>query len=157
MNNFGSPLRGHSYLYDPSHLPQAGCDTAILHSSLFILICTIVPFGISRLLPFSLHFCNIKVNRQCCPLTFALKYGNGERERNDMKLRPIKRASVFLNFFLSFLSVKGLSLVPPVRERPSFLRTNPQSALWFFLFLILWIGPAYLSAAASSKQNCAIS
>ena len=70
-----------------------------------------------------------------------------------MKLRPIKRASVFLNFFLSFLSIKGLSLVPPVRERPSFLRTNPQSALWFFLFLILWIGPAYLSSAASARQK----
>ena len=131
--------------------PAATPQFFILHYSFFI--CDIVPFGISRLLPFSLHFCNIKVNRQCCPLTFALKYGNGERERNDMKLRPIKRASVFLNFFLSFLSVKGLSLVPPVRERPSFLRTNPQSALWFFLFLILWIGPAYLSSAASSRQK----
>ena len=60
---------------------------------------------------------------------------------------------IFLSLAAALISIKGLSLTPPTRPRPSFLRLMPQSVLWFILFLALWIGLTWLSAVSSHKQK----
>ena len=77
----------------------------------------------------------------------------GEDSVPDRKQNKNKYTGVwaFAMLVISLISIKGLSLTPPVRVRPSFLRKDSQSVLWIVLFLVLWVGLTVLNTVSSRK------
>lgn len=79
----------------------------------------------------------------------SVRYLNSDHDRKNAAHKGI---FIILGLVFSLVSIKGLSLTPPTRTRPSFLRVYPQSVLWIILFFALWIGLTQLLLISSRKQ-----